>query len=252
MIDASRPNDAFMVFQPRMKDVLYDVAVMDNKFLILTNKDSATNFKLMECPLKQTGVDAWKEYIPTRKDVLLENVEEFKDFIVLEERKGGLVRMAVIRMKDNAAYNIDFGEAAYYASFGENPEFNSHIFQYRYNSLTTPGSTYNFNMLSKEKKLIKQQVVLGGYNPNDYVTERLYATARDGTKVPISIVYKKGFNKDGHAPLLLYGYGSYGFSQDASFNSTRLTLLNRGFVFALAHIRGGEEMGRYWYLDGKN
>jgi len=251
MIDASRPNDAFMVFQPRMKDVLYELAVMDNKFLILTNKDSATNFKLMECPLKQTSVSAWKEYIPTRKDVLLENVEEFKDFIVLGERKGGLVRLRVVRMKDNSSYDIDFGESSYAASFGQNPEFNRNIFQYRYNSLTTPGSTYNYNMVSKEKKLIKQQEVLGGYNPNDYATERLYAIARDGTKIPISIVYKKGFKKDGHAPLLLYGYGSYGFSQDAGFNSTRLSLLNRGFVYALAHIRGGQEMGRYWYLDGK-
>ena len=251
MIDASRPNDAFTVFQPRMKNVLYDIAVLNDKFLILTNKDSAINFKLMECPLNNTGVSAWKEYIPTRTDVLLENVDEFKDFIVLQERREGLVRMRVIRLSDQSSHDIDFGEASYFASFGQNPEFNSHILQYRYNSLTTPGSTYNYNMVSKEKKLIKRQEVLGGYDPNDYATERLYAIARDGTKIPISIVYKKGFKRDGHAPLLLYGYGSYGFSQDASFSSARLTLLNRGFVYAIAHVRGGQEMGRYWYLTGK-
>ncbi|HEY4965264.1 MAG TPA: S9 family peptidase [Puia sp.] len=251
MIDASRPTDAFTVFAARMKDVLYDLAIMDNKFLILTNKDSAINFKLMECPLNNTSVAAWKEYIPVRNDVLLENVEEFKNFIVLQERKDGLIRMRVISMKDNNAYSIDFGEATYYASFGQNREFNSSIFQYLYNSLTTPGSTYNYNLVSKEKKLIKRQVVLGGYNPGDYTTERLYATAGDGTKIPISLVYKKGFKKDGRAPLLLYGYGSYGFSMDASFSSTRLSFLNRGFVYAIAHVRGGQEMGRYWYLTGK-
>jgi oligopeptidase B len=149
MIDASRPTDAFTVFQPRMNNVLYDLAIMDNKFLILTNKDSAINFKLMECPLNQTHVSAWKEYIPERKDVLLENVEEFKNFIVLQERKDGLIRMRVIRMRDNVPYDIDFGESSYTAQFGQNPEFNINTFQYRYNSLTTPVSTYNYNMVSK-------------------------------------------------------------------------------------------------------
>ncbi len=251
MIDASRPNDPFTVFQSRMKNVKYDVSALDNKFLIVTNKDSATNFKLMECPLNKTGTAFWKTVIPTRNDVLIEGVEEFKEFIVLGERRNGLVQMHVIRLKDKTAYNIDFGEASYDAYFGPNAEFDSKEVQYGYTSLTTPNTVYDFNMVTKGKKIIKQQEVLGGYNANDYVTERLYATAGDGTKIPISLVYKKGFKKGAKAPLLLYGYGSYGYSMDPGFSSTRLSLINRGFVYAIAHIRGGQEMGRYWYLNGK-
>jgi len=251
MIEASKPNSEFKVFQPRMKDVLYDVIPLADKFLIRTNKDDAKNFKLMECPLSQTAVTSWKEVIPVRKDVLLQSVEEFKDFIVLNERKDGLVKLRVKSLKDNSEYYIDFGEAAYTANFGANPEYNSTNLRFGYTSLTTPFSTFDYNMVSKIKTLKKQQEVLGGYDPKEYITERLYATAKDGTKVPISLVYKKGFKKDGKAPLLLYGYGSYGMSMDASFGSTRLTLLNRGFAFAIAHIRGGQEMGRLWYEDGK-
>lgn len=251
MIDAAKPNDAFKVFQPRMKDVLYNVIPLENKFLILTNKDDAKNFKLMECPLGKTETTNWKEVIPVRNDVLLQGVEEFKDFIVINERKDGLVKLRVRNLKDNSEHFIDFGEPAYAANFGSNPEYNSTTLRYGYTSLTTPVSTFDYNMGTRKKTLKKQQEVLGGYNSKDYVTERLYATATDGTKVPISLVYKKGFKKDGNAPLLLYGYGSYGSSMDASFSSTRLSLLNRGFAFAIAHIRGGQEMGRQWYLDGK-
>ena len=251
MIDASKPADAFKVFQPRMKDVLYSVIPLADKFLILTNKDDAKNFKLMECPMNQTSATNWKEVIPVRKDVLLQSVEEFKDFIVLNERKDGLVKLRIRSLKDNSEHYIDFGEPAYTANFGANPEYNSTNLRYGYTSLTTPMSTFDYNMVTKEKTLKKMQEVLGGYDPKEYVTERLYATAKDGTKVPISLVYKKGFKKDGKAPLLLYGYGSYGMSMDASFGSTRLSLLNRGFAFAIAHIRGGQEMGRLWYEDGK-
>ncbi len=251
MINAARPNDSFTVFQPRMKDVLYDVSVLDNKFFILTNKDSATNFKLMECPLNQTSAAAWKTFVPTRSDVLIQSVNEFKDFIVLSERKNGLEQMHIIRLKNKTSYDIDFGEASYEAYFARNEEFNSKSVQYFYTSLTTPPSIYDFNMVTRDKKLIKQQPVLGGYKASDYVTERLYATAGDGTKIPISLVYKNGFKKGTHAPLVLYGYGSYGYSLDAGFSSTRLSLLDRGFVYAMAHIRGGQEMGRYWYLSGK-
>jgi oligopeptidase B len=251
MIDASKPTDAFKVFAPRMKDVLYDVTPLADKFLIRTNKDDAKNFKLMECPLDKTDASNWKEVIPHRKDVLLQGVEEFKDFIVISERKDGLVKMRVRSLKDNAEHYLDFGEAAYAANFGANPEYNSSILRYGYTSLTTPNSTYDYNLVSKDKKLMKQQEVVGGYDPKEYVTERLTATAKDGTKVPISLVYKKGFEKNGNAPLLLYAYGSYGSTMDASFNSSRLSLLNRGFVYAIAHIRGGQEMGRQWYEDGK-
>ncbi|HBY54949.1 MAG TPA: oligopeptidase B [Marinilabiliales bacterium] len=251
MIDASKPNDEFKVFQSRMKDVLYDVITLSDKFLIRTNKDDAKNFKLMECPLGKTEATNWKEVIPVRSDVLLQSVEEFKDFIVINERKDGLVKLRIRSLKDNSEHYLDFGEPAYSANFGANPEYNSTTLRYGYTSLTTPASVYDYNMVSKVKTLKKQQEVLGGYNPTDYVTERLTAIAKDGTKVPISLVYKKGLKKDGNAPLLLYGYGSYGASMDASFSSTRLSLLNRGFVYAIAHIRGGQEMGRQWYEDGK-
>ena len=251
MINADRPYDKFKVFQPRLKDVLYRVIPLADKFLILTNKDGAKNFKLMECPLNKTSAANWRVVIPHRMDVLLQGVEEFKDFIAINERKDGLVRIGVRSLKTGAEHFINFGEAAYSAGFGGNPEYNSTTLRYNYTSLTTPGSIFDYNMVTKKSKLMKQQEVLGGYNPNDYVTERLYVIARDGAKVPLSIVYKKGYKKDGKAPLLLYAYGSYGGSTDAGFNSTRLSLLNRGFVYAIAHIRGGQEMGRQWYLDGK-
>ena len=250
-INADKLGEKSRVFQPRIKNVLYDIIPLDNKFLIYTNKDNAKNFKLMECPLSKTSESNWKEVIPVRSDVLLQGVEEFKDFIVLNERKDGLVRMRIINLKDNSEHYIDFGEAAYTANFGDNPEYNNSSLRYTYTSLTTPNSTFDYNMNTREKVLKKQQEVLGNYDADNYVTERLYAIAKDGTRIPISLVYKKGFVKDGKAPLLLYGYGSYGYSMDAKFNSSRLSLLNRGFVFAIAHIRGGQEMGRKWYEDGR-
>jgi oligopeptidase B len=251
LIDAAKPNDVFKVFQPRMKDVLYDVITLTDKFLVTTNKDGALNFKLMECPLNKTNAANWKVVIPHRKEVLLQGVEEFKDFIVINERKDGLVQLRVRNLKNNAEHYLNFGEATYTAYIGANADYNSTTLRYGYTSLTTPNSTYDYNLVSHDKKLMKQQQVIGGYEATEYVSERLYATATDGTKVPISLVYKKGFKKDGKAPLLLYSYGSYGSSTDAGFSSTRLSLLDRGFVFAIAHIRGGQEMGRQWYEDGK-
>ncbi len=159
--------------------------------------------------------------------------------------------MRIRRLKDNEEHYLDFGEAAYSANFGTNKEYNSTTLRFGYTSLITPLSTYDYNMATRVKKLMKQQEVVGGYKAADYVTERVYATSKDGTKVPVSLVYKKGFKKDGNSPLLLYAYGSYGYSMDAEFSSSRLSLLNRGFVFAIAHIRGGQEMGRYWYEDGQ-
>jgi oligopeptidase B len=251
MIDANKPMETFKVFQPRMKDVLYIVEPRTDKFLIVTNKDGAKNFKLLECPLNNTDTTAWKEVIATRSDVLIENIEVFKDFIVISERKNGLVKMRIMNAKNNAEHYIDFGEPAYSANFDNNPEYNSATLRFNYTSLKTPLSIYDYNITTKTKKLMKQQAVVGGYNANDYTTERLYVTAKDGKKIPVSLVYKNDFKKNGTAPLLLYGYGSYGFSRDASFNSSRLSLLNRGFAFAIAHIRGGQEMGRTWYEDGK-
>ncbi|HEX6914982.1 MAG TPA: prolyl oligopeptidase family serine peptidase, partial [Chitinophagaceae bacterium] len=229
---------------------LYDVTALADRFLIRTNLD-AKNFRLMECPLGKTGVENWKEVIAHRTDVLLEGVEEFKDFIVLSERKNGLMNLRVRQLADGKEHYLDFGEPAYDAYASNNPEYNTTNLRFNYTSLTTPNSVYDYNMVTREKVLKKQQEVLGGYDPKEYVTERIYAPSRDGVKIPISIVYKKGFEKDGKQPLLLYGYGSYGASMDAAFNSSRLSLLNRGFAFAIAHIRGGQEMGRQWYEDGK-
>ena len=249
MIPADQPDAAFKVFTPRTKEVLYSVITLDDKFLILTNW-KAKNFRLMECPLNETEKENWKEVIPHRKDVLLEEVEEFKDFLVISERKNGLMQLR-IRDLSGPEHYIDFGEPAYTASVGGNPEYNSKTLRYIYTSMTTPVSVFDYNMGTRAKKLMKQQEVIGGYNAADYTTERLYATAKDGTKIPISIVYKKGLEKDGKAPLLLYAYGSYGHSMDAAFSINNLSLLNRGFVYAIAHIRGGQEMGRQWYEDGK-
>jgi oligopeptidase B len=249
-VRASQPNTAFQFFQPRMKEVLYEVIALDDKFLILTNWD-AKNFRLMETSLSETTNEHWQEVIPYRSDVLIAGIEEFKNFIVVSERKNGLVQMRIRNLDENTQFYLDFGEPAYTANTGGNPEYNSTTLRYNYSSLTTPPSVFDYNMLSKTKTLLKQQEVLGGYNSADYVTERLYASATDGTKIPISIVYKKRFIKDGNAPLLLYAYGSYGLSMDAAFTSSRLSLLDRGFAFAIAHIRGGQEMGRHWYEDGK-
>jgi len=249
-IDADQPDAKFKSFQPRMKDVLYFVTPLEDKFLIQTNKD-AKNFRVMECPLDKTDVDNWKECIAHREDVLVESIDEFKDFIVIEERKNGLVQFRIRHLADSKEHYIDFGEPTYMAYTAYNPEYNTNVVRYGYTSMTTPSSTYDYNMDTQQKTLTKQREVVGGYNIDNYQTERLYATAKDGTKIPISLVYKKTTKKSEKTPLLLYGYGSYGNSMDASFSSNRLSLLNRGFIFAIAHIRGGQEMGRQWYEDGK-
>lgn len=249
LINADQPESSFKVFQPRTKDVLYNVTPLDDKFLILTNWN-AKNFRLMECPLDKTSKENWKEVIPHRKDVLIENVEEFKDYIVLSERKNGLTDLRV-QKRDGSDYYIKFDEPAYDASVGSNPEYSSKTIRYYYTSLTTPSSVYDYDLEKKDQKLMKQQQVIGGYNPKDYITERVFATAKDGTKIPIALVYKKGTEKDGTSPLLLEGYGSYGSNSDVYFSSVRLSLLNRGFVYAIANIRGGQELGRQWYEDGK-
>ena len=249
-LNASTPEAPFRIFQPRQTEVLYSITPLEDKFLVLTNW-KAKNFRLMECPLDKTSMDHWKEVIGNRDDVLLQGIEEFKDFIVLNERKDGLVRMRVQNRKNNTEHYVEFGEPAYSANFSVNAEYTSSRLRFSYMSMITPNSTFDYDLTTKTRKLLKQQEVLGGYDPKAYVSERVYVTARDGARVPLSIVYKKGTKKDGSSPVLLYAYGSYGNSMDASFSAARLSLLNRGFVFALAHIRGGEEMGRHWYEDGK-
>ena len=249
-LDADQPENEFKTIQTRMKDVKYAVDEQNGNFLILTNLE-AKNFRLMETPVGNTGVANWKEKIPHRKDVLLEDVNAFRDFYVVTERKDGLTAVRVHHNKTNEDHYLAFGEPAYMSVIGSNPEFNTSLLRFEYTSLTTPYSVFDYDMKSRTKKLLKEQEVAGGYNKEEYVTERLHATTADGVKVPVSIVYRKGFRKDGHSPLLLYGYGSYGYSSDASFSSNRLSLLDRGFAYAIAHVRGGQELGREWYEQGK-
>ncbi|WP_145719223.1 S9 family peptidase [Chitinophaga japonensis] len=250
ILEADQPQGHFRVFQPRQKDMLYDIEHLDDRFYVRTNWQ-AQNFRLMECPLDKTGRDHWKEVMPHRPDVLLENFEVFRDFLALGERRNGLTRLHILNLLNQQDHYLHFDEPAYVAEIGINPEMDTKELRYSYTSMTTPNSTYDYNIETRKSELKKRQEVLGGYDPVNYVTERLYATAKDGAKVPISLVYKKGFSKDGNSPLLLYGYGSYGFSMDPAFSSVRLSLLDRGFAFAIAHIRGGEELGRQWYEDGK-
>ncbi len=249
-LDADQPDGEFKIIQPREKDLLYDVEHFKDKLYIRTNYQ-AKNFRLTQTLMDKTTKENWTEVIPHRDDVLLEEFEIFNDFLVLNERKNGLTQLRIINWEDKAEHYLDFGEETYVAYIAYNPEFDTDLLRYNYTSLTTPGSTFDYDMNTKEKKLLKQIEVLGDFDPKNYHTERLYATAKDGTKVPISLVYRKGVQKNGNNPCLLYGYGSYGYSTDPTFYSAGLSLLDRGFVYAIAHIRGGQEMGRYWYEDGK-
>lgn len=251
VLNANNPKGKFKQFIPRDgKAHEYSISHFEDKFYIVTNRD-ATNFKLMETPVEATGEENWKEVIGHRKDVLLEGIELFNEYMVVDERKDGLSNLRVINQTNGDEHYLDFGEPAYNAYISVNAEFNTKTLRFGYTSMTTPNSTFDYDMETKEKTLMKQQEVVGGHDPSQYVTERVWATARDGAKIPISIVYKKGFEKDGNGPLLQYGYGSYGATIDASFSSTRLSLLDRGYAFAIAHIRGGQMMGRQWYEDGK-
>ena len=249
-LDADNPEREFKLVQPREKDHEYSIDHYKDKFYIHTNLD-AKNFRLMEAPVDKTTKENWKEVIPHRDDILLQGFEVFKNYLVLSERKNGLTQIRVIKWTDQSEHYLNFGEEAYLAYISTNPDFDTDLLRYGYTSLTTPSSMYDYDMNTKEKTLLKQQEVLGDFDPSNYSTERHFATARDGTKVPISLVYRKGLDKDGNNPLLLSGYGSYGSSREPTFSSVRLSLLDRGFVYAIPHIRGGSEMGRYWYEEGK-
>jgi len=251
-LDANNPTGEFALVQPRRRDHLYSVYHFGDHFYIKTNKDEAKNYKLMKVSTENPSENNWVEAIPHREDVLLEDAEFFKDYVVLSERKNGLVNIRVINEKAKKDFYLAFNDPAYAAYTVGNFEFNTNWLRYAYNSMTTPNSVIEYNMETGEEKLLKRSEVVGGHNPEDYQSERLWATTEDGTEIPISIVYKKDkFKKDGTSPVLLYGYGSYGYSLDPYFSSTRLSLLNRGFAFAIAHVRGGEELGRQWYEDGK-
>jgi oligopeptidase B len=234
----------------REREHEYQIDHYGDHFYIRTN-DQAKNFRLMRTPVDRTDKEHWREVIPHRDDVLLEGFELFSDHLVVVERKGGLIQMCVRPWSGEGAHYLDFGEAAYLAYVSDNYDLDTSLLRYTYTSLTTPRSVFDYHMVTREKTLLKREEVLGGYDAQDYVTERLSAPAEDGTEVPISIVYRKGTVRDGSHPLLLYGYGSYGYSRDATFLPERVSLLDRGFIYAIAHIRGGQELGRRWYEDGK-
>lgn len=249
-LDADQPRSELRVVEPRKRGREYSVDHFGDHFYIRTN-DEAQNFRLMKTPVTATGRSNWTEVIPHRNDVYLGNFEIFRDHLVLSERKDGLIRLRVMPWSGGTDHYIPFDEPAYVARIDDNPEFDTPLLRFTYSSLTTPSSTYQYDMNSRERSLLKRIAVGGGYDPANYTTERMYATARDGKRVPVSILYRKGFKRDGTAPLLLYAYGSYGSSSDPGFNSSVISLVDRGFAYAIAHIRGGQELGRQWYEHGK-
>ncbi|GER59231.1 S9 family peptidase [Patiriisocius marinus] len=252
ILSADTPKGEFKVFQPRTRGLEYDIAHYGDDFYIVTNKDKATNFKLMKTPDNKTGMENWKDVIPHRKDVFLEDIEIFKDYLVVSERSNGLNKINIKRWDNTADYYLPFDNETYTAGASTNPDFDSEVLRYGYSSLTTPSSTIDFNMRTKEKTVLKETEVLGGkFDKSNYESKRVWATAEDGTKIPVSMVYKKGMKNNGENPLLLYAYGSYGATIDPYFSSVRLSLLDRGFIYAIAHIRGGQYLGRDWYEDGK-
>ncbi len=252
ILEADNPDGKFRVFQKRVRGLEYSINHYGDSFYILTNKDDATNFKLMKTLETATSKENWTEVIPHRADVLLEDIEIFKDFLVVEERFNGLNKIRIMPWSGEEEYYLPFESETYTAYTTTNVDFDTDILRYAYQSMATPSSVIDFNMKTKTKEIKKEQEVLGGkFDKNNYTEERVWATAKDGTQIPISMIYRKGLKKDGSNPFLLYAYGSYGHSMDATFSSTRLSLLDRGFVFAIAHIRGGEDLGRQWYEDGK-
>jgi oligopeptidase B len=251
-LNASEPDGKFKIFHPRTRGLEYSVSHYGNDFYVLTNKDEATNFKLMKVAEGNTKAENWKDFIPHRAEVLLEGVDIFKDYYVVSERKNGLNELKIVRWDGSDSYYLPFDSETYSANVGTNPDFDSEILRYSYRSLKTPSSVIDFNMRTKEKEIKKEQEVLGGkFSKENYVEKRVWATARDGVKVPMTMVYHKNTEIDANTPVLQYAYGSYGATIDPYFSTVRLSLLDRGFIYAFAHIRGGQYLGRPWYEDGK-
>lgn len=252
LIDASDSKAWPVTFLKRGNRHEYSVEHFEDRFYIRTNRNEAGNFQLMEAQEAEAhDPSKWKVVIPHREDVFLEGLEIFRDFLVVQERKEGLIHLRIMNQQSGEEHYLDFGEPAYTAFISINPEFDTHLLRFGYTSLTTPRSTYDYNMQTREKILLKEQEVLGGFDKNNYRSERIFVTARDGARVPVSLVYRKDTPINGTAPLLQYAYGSYGATMDAAFSPSRLSLLDRGFVYAIAHIRGGLEMGRRWYEEGR-
>lgn len=249
-LSADAPDEEPTIFLPREANHEYFVTDGEDRFYIVSN-DNATNFRILETPLDNTDKSAWKELVAHRNDVLIDDIDVFKEFIAIEAVEKGIKQIEILARISGDTYRIDFGEDVYDAYSDDNYEFDTSVFRYTYESLTTPESTYDFDMVSRRHELIKEETVLGGFDRNNYRAERLFATARDGTQVPISILYQKDMQKNGQNPVFQYGYGSYGSSIEPYFDADVLSLVNRGFIFAIAHIRGGAEMGREWYYDGR-
>ncbi|MEQ3500163.1 S9 family peptidase [Tenacibaculum sp. SSH1-16] len=252
VLDANNPDGELQIIQPRERDLEYEVAHYGDHFYIKTNKDGATNFKLMKTPVDKPGKENWVDVIPHREDTLFEDFSIFKDYLVLEERNEGLNKIRIKRWDGTEDYYLPFEEETYSAGVYGNPEFDTEVIRYSYNSMTTPSSVIDFNMKDRSKEVKKEQEVLGGkFDKNNYVSKRIWVPARDGKKVALSIVHHKDTKLDKNTPILQYAYGSYGYTINDGFSTTRLSLLDRGFVYALAHIRGSQYLGREWYEDGK-
>ncbi len=252
VLEADNPDGEFRMIQPRERDLEYDIAHYGDHFYIKTNKDGATNFKLMKTPESKTSKENWVDVIPHREDTLFEDFSIFKDYLVLEERNNGLNKIRIKRWDGSKDYYLPFDEETYSAGVYANPEFDTDMIRYSYNSMTTPSSVIDFNMKDQSKEVKKEQEVLGGeFDKNNYVSERIWIPTRDGKKVALSIVRHKDTKVDKNTPVLQYAYGSYGYTVNDGFSTTRLSLLDRGFIFALAHIRGSQYLGRDWYEDGK-
>ena len=250
-LEADHPEGTLAVFLPRRRGHEYHVDHYRDRFYIRTNAD-ARNFRLLEAPEPGSTPEHWDEVIPHREDVLLEAFDMFRDHLVLQERTDGLVRLRVRPWSGTDEHEVEFPEPAYDAYIDAHNHIpDTQVLRFGYSSLSTPDSTYDYDMVTRERRLLKREEVIGEFDPAHYRTERLHATTPDGTRIPISLVARTGTPRDGTSPLLLYGYGSYGISADADFHSPRLSLLDRGFIFAIAHVRGGEELGRRWYDDGK-
>lgn len=250
LLEADNPTGQFRIFQPRERDLEYSLDHQGDRFVILTNV-GARNFRLMECPLDRTGKDAWRDLVPARDGVLLEGFDVFTDWLLVVERYEGLTHLRVIPRDGGDGHTLAFADPTWSVGSEINPVMDTDVLRYAYTSPTTPRTVYAFDMRTHQETLLKRQEVLGGFDSANYEAEYLHVTARDGTPVPVSLVHRKGLPRDGKAPLLLYAYGSYGYSTDARFNGNVISLLDRGFVFAIAHVRGGQEMGRGWYEDGK-
>jgi oligopeptidase B len=249
---SATPDEQFKVFQKRTRELEYSISHYEDSFYIVTNKDDATNFKVMKTPEDKTSKENWVDLIPHREEVLLEGIDIFKDYLVVSERFDGLNKIRIMPWSGEGEYYLPFELETYTAYTTTNIDFDTEILRYGYQSMAIPSSVIDFNMRTKEKNILKEQEVLGGkFDKNNYIEERIWATAQDGTKIPMSMVYRKGVELNGKNPFLLYAYGSYGMTMEPYFSTTRLSLLDRGFIYAIAHVRGGEDMGRTWYEDGK-